>query len=104
VSYLAGSTSCCPCRDKSRQTFHTSTWLATRSAASRSIIAAAVIVELESVLQSSAQAASGYGSPDRAKVARVNCGGNVRVVRDDVLLVRWLVQRARFLLQKPRTG
>lgn len=33
--------------------------------------------------------------PDRAKVARVNCGGAVRVVRDDVLLghgSRWLVR------------
>jgi hypothetical protein len=37
-------------------------------------------------------------------IARVNCGGTVRVVRDDVLLVRWLVQRARFLLQKLRSG
>ena len=36
-SYLAASTSCCPCRDKSRQTFRTCSWLATRSAALRSV-------------------------------------------------------------------
>ena len=39
------------------------------------------------VLQSDTEATSGVDSPDRAKVARVNCGGTVRVVRDDVLLV-----------------
>jgi hypothetical protein len=78
-------------------------WLLAAQPRVQQIIAAALIVERESVLQSGAQAASGYGSPHRAKVARVNCGGDVRVVRDDVL-VRWLVQRARFLLQKPRSG
>lgn len=57
------------------------------------------------VLQSGAQAASGVDSPDRAKVARVNCGGVVRVVRDDVLLVagpRWLVLGTETCSREPR--
>jgi hypothetical protein len=37
VAYLAGSTSCSPCRDRSRQTSRIVTCLAIRSTASRSV-------------------------------------------------------------------